>query len=587
MEKLMESIESRIHTLVNTKYPKQQLLEYYISIQEKTISSTELIVAYYFALNDEIDISKIEEEVSSNRDLIYRYIEHIDDYFIRIDPNKYIFYLSPFESTPLYEARYRKVLIDIFKSIVSSNVNISGINKTNDKKVTVNISVKLDSSYIISEINKKYSILRKQYNKLFIAAQNEINALMELNNWLYKQMDNNKISYAPNDIINKIHDDEVIYNIYRVITCLNNDYFVHVYKEHEELARNNISYLRRIFKEFAGVSNIPQSCIKIISEHGDINSIINILNWLKTVKLNIIDFRSEDGIVALISTNDAALYSTYQLIQMGVITEDFVLKNPSILYDTDIIKNKNNGLYSSMVEKCNLLGQYNLNLNNTDIDEVLLLDINYIEGIIKQFNSYGLNNNSKISKNMFVNKRFFNYIDLFIELGLYDYIKNNFNIIGDDCDNIIKRIYVSKMMRLNIFDSNGELLPRVITGNGFYVANDALDNYIISVSNQMIDSNILKTLNNMDILDNSFNDEIDNFDKHFSIDIATYRFNDILISRNKVLRNYNWLRYNHPEYDRLSLLESSIIYGSILDIPNVYCIKDLFDEFYSSKQKKI
>ena len=263
MEKLMESIKSRINTLVNTKYPKQQLLEYYISIQEKTISSTELIVAYYFALNDEIDISKIEEEVSSNRDLIYRYIEHIDDYFIRIDPNKYIFDLSPFESTPLYEARYRKVLIDIFKSIVSSNVNISGINKTNDKKVTVNISVKLDSSYIVNEIDKKYRMLRKEYNKFLTAVQNEGEALVKLINWLSKEMDNNKISYSPNDIINKIHDDEILYNIYRVITCLNNDYFVHVYKEHEELARNNISYLRRIFKEFAGVSNIPESCIKL------------------------------------------------------------------------------------------------------------------------------------------------------------------------------------------------------------------------------------------------------------------------------------------------------------------------------------
>lgn len=587
MEKLTSSIKKRLDKLLNTEYPKRNIIDFYISINGGCSSIAKLIIAYYITVNDDANFNQIEQEVISNERLINNYIDNIEEYTKYIDSNKFDFILSPFDNTPLSEERYHNILIEVFSTIIQSSMTIKDIFMKSSSKITLKLKACITTSNIFQKINKKFSTLRKEANKFYSSIEIEQKALLELVEWLSKEINSDKIVYTPNNIIDKLNDDELIYEIQRVITSLNNDHFVHVYRKYKKLAHNNISYIRHLFKDIINAINIPKECLIIISKYGNLDKIINTLAWLNSLNLNIIDFTSEEGMEALISTNKEILCFIYDLLQKGVISEHFIIKNPSVLYSENLVEKRKEGAYNKLVQNYNLLRQNKINIDNTCINEILLLAIEYINQVINQFNNYDLNKDIKVPKSMFTNKKFFNYIDLFIELGMYDYIKDNFNIIDDNCDNIIKRIYISKMMRLNIFDSKGKLLPRIITGNDFYVPNDSLDNYIISVSNQMIDSNLLNQLNNLNTTNNSFNDELIDFDRHFTLNKATYIFNNILISKNKVLRNYNYLRSIYPNYDKYALLESSIIHNSILDIQDIYTIKDLFDDFCSIKQKKI
>lgn len=587
MEKLMSSIKSRLDKLLNTEYPKRNIIDFYISINSGCSSTAKLIIAYYITVNDDTNFNQIEQEVMSNERLINNYIDNIEEYTKYIDNNKFDFILSPFDNTPLSEERYHDILIEVFSTIIQSSMTIKNIFMKSSNKITFKLKSCITTSNIFQKINKKFFTLRKEANKFYSSIEIEQKALLELVEWLSKEINSDKIVYTPHNIIDKLNDDELIYEIQRVITSLNNDHFVHVYRKYKKLAHNNISYIRHLFKDIINASNIPKECLIIISKYGNLDKIISTLAWLNSLNLNIIDFTSEEGMEALISTNKEMLCLIYDLLQKGVISEHFIIKNPSVLYNENLVEKRKDGNYDKLAQNYNLLRQNKINIDNTCINEILLLAKEYITQAINQFNNYDLNKDIKVPKSMFTNKKFFNYIDLFIELGMYDYIKDNFNIIDDNCDNIIKRIYISKMMRLNIFDSKGKLLSRIITGNDFYVPNDSLDNYIISVSNQMIDSNLLNKLNNLNTTSNSFNDELIDFDRHFTLNKATYNFNNILISRNKVLRNYNYLRSIYPNYDKWSLLESSIIHNSILDIQGIYTIKDLFDDFCSIKQKKI
>lgn len=598
MKELISKLENKLRELDSTTSSDSILIDYFTEAlsrsDKKGMKVYEIFLLCYFAKNDD-DFLTVKMEVESQKELLYKYFE--DTHNINPDISEditNIFNLSYFDSSPLGKEKYRDTLFRTL-SIILYTQNIKEIyDKLNLPKIARNLTtkvlkekLKIDDTW--QSIREKYKILVKKVNREYAKMDKEADVIIDIIEELVKQYSKNSVITMQNSLIDKIGDDSLRYDVYKTILEYNNEKYISASKENKILKLKNIKYLKYIFSKYGfNINNLPDNIIKIITDYGNLDNITCILNILKLQQFNVIDFSSESGIKALVNTNIDILNKIIELIKLGVITSDFVMANQNILYDVDITKdNEFNGLYSTLYSNYSHLKSNNFNVEESKLNESLLVNREIIESSTSLFKKYGLNIKNALTKSMFTNKKFFSYIDSFIELGFSSFISDNYSIISDNCDMVIKRIYIAKMMRVSIFDHNGRLLPEITTGNGFYVENKDLDNYISLNTSDMIPHDFLSILDSDNSYECNCSCEPNEFDKAFSLNSTTYSFDNILISRNKVLRNYNILKNKYPNYDISCLLESSIIHNSILDIDSVFSIRRSLDEYFKGKQKRI
>lgn len=609
MRELISKLENKLRELDNFSCPDFLLINYFDDVlarvdKKDSIEIYEMFLLIYFSKNDD-DFQTVKEEVDTQKNFLINYFyntynpfENTDKDIIDIvdivDIVDVIVDLDYFASSSLGKEKYRDTL---FRTIAitlytkyTNNIfdelnipkSIRAVMKKELKK-----ALKIDDTW--HSIWRKYKKLDKDEKHEYIKMADERDAIYDIDMEITRDYSKNKVITIQNSLIDKISDNSLRYDVYKTILEYNNKKYLSANMENKRLKLKNIKYLKYIFSKYGfNINNLSDNTIKIITDYGNLDNITCILNILKSQTFNVIDFNNESGIKSLVNTNIYILNKIIELIKLGVITSDFVMTNQNILYDVDITKaNESNGLYSTLYNNYSHLKSNNFNTENSNLNECLLANRESIESSTYLFTKYGLNIKNTLPKSMFTNKKFFSYIDSFIELGFSSFVSDNSSIISDNCDMVIKRIYIAKMMRVSIFDHNGRLLPEITTGNGFYVENKDLDNYISLNTSDMIPHDFLELLESNNYSTCNCSCELNEFDKAFSLNSTTYSFDNILISRNKVLRNYNILKNKYPNYDISCLLESSIIHNSILDIDSVFSIRRSLDEYFKGKQKRI
>lgn len=596
MKELISKLESRLSKLNSIILSNDSLMNYFSEVLSRSdkqgIMVYEIFLLCYFSKNDD-DFFSVKKEIEAQNNLLEKFFLDKNNVDVSIDSDN-MFNLSYFDSSPLGKEKYRDTLfrtfaILIYSQDIKSTYDILEVPEEFRSIITKSVKQKLKVDDTWQSIHEKYAELIKKSNRERAKIDKEADVIIDIIEELVKQYSKNSIITMQNSLIDKISDDSLRYDIYKVILEYNDKKYSSAINENKRLKLKNIKYLKYIFSRYGfNINNLSDSTIKIITDYGNLDNITCILNILKSQTFNVIDFSSKSGIKALVNTNVNILNKIIELIKLGVITSDFVIANPNILYDIDITKdNEYNGLYSTLYNNYSHLKSNSFNVQESKLNESLLISKEIIELCTSLFKKYGLNIGKALTKAIFTNEKFFSYIDSFIELGFNSFISDNFSIISDNCDSIIKRIYIARMMRISIFDHNGRLLPEITTGNGFYVENKDLDNYISLNTSDMIPHNFLKLLESNNHSTCNCSCELNEFDKAFSLNDTTYSFNNIPISRNKVLRNYNRLKSEYPNYDISCLLESSIIHNSILDMDSVFSISKSLDEYFIGKQKRI
>ena len=287
-----------------------------------------------------------------------------------------------------------------------------------------------------------------------------------------------------------------------------------------------------------------------------------------------------------------------------IITEDFLKENVDILISEktdlnqellEIYERSNiNPLFNKVNENIELFGKNNICLQN-----IKKYDINLFlkEKIITSFellNKYNLDLSSEdlIDYSIIENPKKINIVDLFIEIGMFDYLKNHIELINKD-SNIIKRILLLKEINYPIFDENNILLNIITDDNKFYIPDKEIDTYLNNDS-----------LNHINIecylaLEENKNNKIDDticceilmsiIERNCKIDDNQYNFNGIIISRNKVLRNMTSLK-NIDFKEQITEKEkiiSSILFNSILDEESINIILNSIDDMLIIANKQL
>lgn len=452
-----------------------------------------------------------------------------------------------------------------FKKEVEPDIVKKAANKLNRK-----IKETLGVEKIRNEIYKYYEDLIQNHNKFITNTKTKYLAYMSL---LSDLQHIEKLPYRIDISLIKNIDDKTVFSLYQYATELNQSFSKELFRQRDYLSQDNLKNKKLRLKNCGyDIDKITHGKLNFLLKYADMTELEKVLTYLINLNNSLIDIYSDNGLYILVNTNYDMVTKINGLLTKNIINLSFLNQNPQVFFDKDIINNIE-GLNSVLSNNVALLNR-NYEVTNNYIDNILLMGNETLENNINTLKKY----NPKFNENILSNNKLLDCLDLFIELGLADYIKKGNLDINENSYIVFKRYYISKLINFQSKD----LKDKIETGVNFYINDSELDDYIINNVSDYISEDITNILDNnpRNIISNN---ELKQFEKCIK-DNLTYDFNGILISKNKILRNLYCLEDSGMQLSEDDLLFISTIYGSILDYEQIEIIKDfIYRKKYTKK----
>lgn len=405
----------------------------------------------------------------------------------------------------------------------------------------------------ISNMNNVYIDLAGKKKKFISNKKRRTNAL---NSCKESILNNNKVNI--NEITKFFSNDLLEIYLLEYNNSLVNKEYCNILNDIKELDNNQVNLKERILATYE--CNVDSS--KILLDSNELEQ------YIKLIDKSIPNVKKYNNIMLLLLNKLSLDELAYllKLINNKLISERFLLDNI-----IDIISNIDN--FIKNIELLKII------FNIKDIvkfdKNILYLNNEYIKYLINIYKMYNINFNSDIHNFDFLKKDYSYQIDKFIEIGLYDLIKNNIGLISNETDIIIKRCLFNKYINEPILNDNNKLCGYIRKEETYLLSDEELvesmlENYTDLIPIDIIEvlsSNITNFTNNIDAIDN------------YLVDDVYYNFDGMLVSKNKVLRNYSKLKdLNISESDKIlySILynyPSVITKGNVCFLNNILKIK--------------
>lgn len=374
----------------------------------------------------------------------------------------------------------------------------------------------------------------------------------------------------PKDFLILIDDDEINFSLLK--KAVEHNLINHLAVEKELDIENAISDLEKMFKTYKfDFNKLSKEQEEKILKNVNLDSCNKILQSFSG--------NAFSNIREKISIYDILMYSSPENVSCvcrafsaNSICEDFIIKNPGIFIsssddnkDYEVV-----ALFDDFSKNVDLLRKKKINTYSIseDDEQILLQDYEKSKEIVSLLNSYNLNLSNLTTFDILSDKGLIHNIDLLIELGLGDYVRENPNVICEDSTTLIKRAQICKMLGIPLIvdnQLNPKLKSRVFTIGNNIISNDNMDNYIDTSVLYTMNEDMFKELKNTDITVPASADIL----KDFAISKSEYSFDGITVSRQRFLRNYTILKNSERIFDENEMIINSIIYGSLLSIDDV------------------
>ena len=458
---------------------------------------------------------------------------------------------------------------------------------------------KIDSQKIlVSELNKNESY--KMFHDCFYGdLKKEIQRLWKLK--LSEEQENIKLKQVYTDILSEIKKEGIIHynnSFFEIDENLQRNLLVAImihneklYKEQEKKylqIKSNPNHLSNIFKQNGYDLNlISKQNQDILIACNDLDKISMILPIIKNSPFYI---KETDPIFikVLLYSNNLILNKIKDYFNKEIWSEEFIRNYPLILlsYEYEAVTSESYS-YETLITNINYLLSKNFNIMNIrkSNPSMLIIKNDILKNYISRLEKYQINfeTQKNINYSYITSDTTLIIIDRFIELGLKDYIINNIEYIYNNADDIIKRIYISNKIGYNIWNKDNDLKNSINNGYNFPIPTNELDNYIASATNIVLNKQITACFKNQTYEITSL---INILDSKFLYN-GNYLFDNIIISRNKVIRNISSINYEINENNTNEILINAIIYNSILEIDEIEIIKDKINTLLEKNKTKI
>lgn len=455
----------------------------------------------------------------------------------------------------------------------------------------------MDISETLKQISDRYYELSKMKEQ-FTKSINKKILLYKQMVEIIKSVDKKKKINFDEEIFTKLDDSELSLKFIQTLLEYNRKNYSNL--ELENIKKDNYHQIEKLFWE----NNL---CIEILSENdrnmllrnGNIEVLKEVIRLLKNEEFSWLAVNHPNYVQILLNTTPIILQTIISLIKSKVISKEFVQHHIGILIDkVYIVINDNDIAPCYSIFRTNIA----LLLQNTDYlalklkknETLAFIDTESLIMHLELMNQYNLNLHSENAKmyglNILNTPENFDDLDQFIELGYADYMMNNPQLLKEDSKDIIVRLSIMTNIGLNPMNKDNRLKGAITNGKNFYVAQEELNKYrLITVDEYMRneDFNILKEQKRMTISSSTRGlDIIEYLDNLFKVSDLEYRINNIIISRNKVLRNIECLIQNKEEYDDSAIALSSIVYHSVIDNNTIEIIQEKLNDYKKKYVKK-
>lgn len=302
---------------------------------------------------------------------------------------------------------------------------------------------KIANGLTSKEINKTMNSFKKLIERIKIEEKKE--EIKDIDALLPSCISDN----LKNDILKYVYDH-------------NNTYYEKLSKIYEDKKSNSIleyiAYFKSIGLDFNKLNNktkleIRKDNLDIIKEKMKyISKFTYIEDYFKVLTTNSVD--------------DLTVISNF--VKKEYLTNDFIKENISLLINPTIKENVIKNIPCCLRNKINIkkyIDKSFLLTNNITLNENILL--------LKEYNiPYEKCNNLNFLSELLNNK-----IDLFIEVGLYDYIVNDPDILNTDID-LAKRIILTKEVEED-YSKDGKILDIIINPSKFFIPSEKIDKYTL------------------------------------------------------------------------------------------------------------
>ena len=478
---------------------------------------------------------------------------------------------SFFELIEVYPVSLASAIIRVIKLISISECIAFESEETRNKKVFLTfLTEKFGNMYkVFNDIKERKEKLEKEKKENLKKKKNLDKKWVTLKNKI-RELNKKGIVNIDCFLLNMVDDPEIENDI--LLYSLKHN--MELYKPIEEEAEKEkqLSELEKMFKNsHFDFSFLEQKQIDYLTKYGQIDKISKIFEILSDDCFHFINSPNFPICEILILSNPSIVSNIRKLYIQGFLSNKIIINNPEIFVSNISPKIEDMTLsmkakYESLVFNVDILRSHKIDVKAiSKANELALLeDSNILKENLEIFEPYNLNYSRGKRLPLLCHKEFVRYLDLFIELGLSDYIKENPDLINSRSNILINRIRICKcLIGINYF--NNCKLSSIVTSEDFKIMNmsisdDDLFNYYIENSTSMYEnSDISKILDSSKLEIPSRNEDPL---KEYKVDDNTYNIHGILISRNKFLRNYSILE--KANFEDKEKIFNALIHGSIL-----------------------
>lgn len=521
------------------------------------------------------------------------YHPEIDATFIKLfkilpNPDKYQCIIDLNNASSMMNQSFNNVFDGALDRISMDEYNIE---KRTIDKILSKEKRKLKSQFLQSffedgigkEIKNNYNHLVNYFSSLRKQVKDEVSSInkrmKKLENFMYKLSYLNKQEIINIDEYNEYLFDLEIKRLF-IEFCLEHN--LNTYKEIEnknkEYKNNNLNKLEVLFTKYGFNFNDlfveEQEAIIEASKNKNIEDVLALIKYSELLFLT--DYHKE--FTKLLIDADANIIKAISCaLKSKIIDKNFIINNLDLLFDENKYKNLSKNINLLTINGVDLV---NITKKNS---QLLIMDNNLLNSIFNVLKEYNFTLNKDNNYDILVDSNLLDIVDNYIELGMISILKENQRYLTKEAENIIKRILISNLIGINYINSNNKLIGQITSGNKFYISPNKYDNYIVNEGECYLNPSCVEALEDNKRI--SISEETKNssaimkLDELYQRSNLIYEINGVIISRNRVLRNFEVLKEQNS-MDMTDILYQAIIYKMI---PNINDEK-LIEIYNSLKQ---
>lgn len=367
--------------------------------------------------------------------------------------------------------------------------------------------------------------------------------------------------------------------------------------EQELKEEEKLTILEQLFRNsYFKFSRLTDEEKKHIALYGNIESIRKMMELFSDKRFSFLKNKKFPIGDILVLSNPGIVNTISKLLNQNLISNSFVEKYPEIFVDT--ISNElkeqmriKDGRFSDLLSNIDELRKRKISTNrvSNSSPSVLILDKETLKSNLELIDEYDISYGKIRNFEFFQDLSRIKFLDQFIELGLYDMIKNSPDMINQDAYKIINRIKLCIQLGIPIQNIDTLKLNSVITDEtfkigGMSISDDEVGKYVLNATRYYEDAEAFKILSTSQRKKTNFDYE-PNCLSNFIENPQVYNINGVFVSRNKVISNYQTLKESDISLSDEQTIFNSIIHGGIFNSSELDSISEIFG-YNNSKQKR-